>query len=164
ALLRTAESMASQAGDEQTLAVVLQFLGNLARGQGDLGSAGDLYAAARDLNRRLESPVWEAMSLVGQGQAAADQGRPVEAEGFALARELGDRLSIARAFEGIATLSTREPAEANVRLAAAASTLRAAIGATQGLTHWAPLETILDAARHALGASAYERAWASGGT
>jgi predicted ATPase/DNA-binding NarL/FixJ family response regulator/transcriptional regulator with XRE-family HTH domain len=246
-LLDTAAATAEAVADEQTLAVVLQFQGNLARARGELDCAQELYALACQLNHRLENPLWEAMSLVGQGQAAADQNKHLDAERFAtesltlcrraghawgaarslwilgrvaagrrafdaarqllqacidyqqdigdrqgvvwarldlaqsalsacdlslaseclasglrLAGELGDRLSVARAVEGIATLVTSDRPAEGVRLAASASALRAAIGAPSAFIPRAPLETALDSARRTLGRSAYRTAWASG--
>ncbi|MCA1645912.1 MAG: LuxR C-terminal-related transcriptional regulator, partial [Chloroflexi bacterium] len=247
AFLQRAQSAASDSGDEQTLAIVLQFQANLARAQGDPGRARELYGLAGDLNRRLHSPIWEAMCLVGQGQAAADQGRDVEAEGFAteslglcrreghtwgaaralwilgrvatsrgdfgaaqrqlqecmayqremgdrqglvwawldlaqttahagdvataadclaegvgLSREVGDRLSMTRALDSIAGLVVRSDPATAVRLAGAASTMRAAIGARQELTGRAQVEAALALARRTLGDRAYDAAWASG--
>jgi DNA-binding NarL/FixJ family response regulator len=105
--------------------------------------------------------VWAWLDLARNAARAGDRSLAADSlvAGLDLARQLGDRLSMARAFEGIATLVSATDAVLAVRMASAASALRQTIGAAQA---GAPVESALATARRALGAGVYDAARAGG--
>jgi DNA-binding CsgD family transcriptional regulator len=100
-------------------------------------------------------------------QAALDQAEvatavPLLGESLRLASEAGDRLAMARAFEGLARALARIEPERAVVLASVGAGLRTRLGAEPYRSEQERLEASLAQARAELGATDYERAWAEG--
>ncbi len=161
---------AARAMNEESLAVfreigdrwsVGQLLNNLACVEGDLGdyaSAHRLLEESLEIRRQLGDKVGLALSLNSLGDVLLDEAdyeeaRPVLEESLRLSWELGDRAAVAYLLDDFAALAAGQGQTARaLRLAGAASAIRAASGAALSHAEHARFDRRLRPARQALSA------------
>jgi predicted ATPase/DNA-binding NarL/FixJ family response regulator len=134
---------------------VLYGLAAVAAARGDLAAASEYYGRALEIFRELDARPEIARCLAGLARLAMAQpdlavARSLLTESLQLSSATGQRLAIARGLEAFAELASHQAQHSRaIRLAGAASTLRAAIGAAP--TSGARLEQLLEPARKVLG-------------
>ena len=144
--------------------------GDIAREEGDVAVARDLYQRALSAFRAASDGWGIARSLTDLAQIACDERDHVTAhtayrEALALFASLGHKRGIARALEGFAcsALAQRDPARA-VAIRAAAAHLRQLIGAPLMPAEQSKLDEKLQPAWESLNdaesSAAYMRGWA----
>jgi non-specific serine/threonine protein kinase len=155
-------------GRSRQIAAARGFLGVLSMRQKDYQSAAALLAASLATWRELGELYWIVEALVRLGQLDIEQEDLVDArthlaEGLKLARQQGDQHRIAMALEGFVQIAVleREPRLA-LQLAAAAETIRTAIGVPLPPAERAYLSRYLGQARSWLGNRAADDAWIQG--
>lgn len=160
--------------DRHGIAVSLSNLGDAAQLQSDWERAAALHEQSLHHFRALEDKVGIAYALGRLAPIALHQGNKAGAdalhrESLALFWELRDKRRIAKTLEAMAALCRRARGRDKTarlgraaRLLAAASALRAAIGAPQSLTERADFERGMRATRAALSETVFTRAWAQG--
>jgi tetratricopeptide (TPR) repeat protein len=109
---------------------------------------------------------WSLLALAHELVSLRDvaAARQYFAECLRLAQRDGDRITLARGLEGLAGTRAAESPERAVRLAAAADSVRAHLGATRHPRDDLRVRTWLDETRRALGEAAFTEAWAAGST
>ncbi|MGW1011522.1 BTAD domain-containing putative transcriptional regulator [Streptomyces termitum] len=138
-----------------------------ARRSGDLAAAGRHLARLRDGSARASSPAGEHLRHAELGFLAELLGRTGEAaghhlRGLAVARELGEPRALALCLEGLAgALAADAPAGA-AALLGAADTERRRVDAPLPAAERGDVDRVTGAARTALGAAAFEAAFARG--
>jgi predicted ATPase/DNA-binding CsgD family transcriptional regulator/transcriptional regulator with XRE-family HTH domain len=145
----------------------LELLGRTAGRRGDLSAARRRHEESLALLRELDDRQGLVWAETFVAHAALDQGGAADAwpllhEGLRLAREAGDRLAMARVFEGLVRLLAPSEPERAVLLASVAAGLRGKLGAEPYRSERERLAASLAHARAVLGATDYERAWAEG--
>jgi len=155
-------------GNKWGVAMARCDLGRSLHALGETSRARVLCEKSLDLRRRLGDRPGQAGARVALGQVAKAvheyaTARDHFARGLALAAEVGDRRGMARALEGLAVVSATEgQAEPALRLAAAAATLREALGAPPAPAEQAQLQRELASSTLALGREGTARVWAEG--
>ena len=134
-LLEEAGRIFEELGDHSGAAWSLNQLGDIAREEGEVAAARELYQRALSAFREANDRWGIARSLTDLAQIACDERDHVTAhaayrEALALFVNLGHKRGIARALEGFAcsALAQRDPARA-LAITAAAAHLRQWIGA-----------------------------------
>ena len=139
-------------------------LGDLARFRGRPGEAHGCYVEALPILREIGARPEIARCLAGLGRVAMDLGGVEQARrhltrSIQLSQDTGMRIGVARGLEAFAALAVHEERpELAVQLAAAAATLRMAVGLPPLA---ARAERYLGPARH-LGEATVQRLWAQG--
>jgi tetratricopeptide (TPR) repeat protein len=139
-------------------------LGDLARARSRPGEAHGRYVEALPILREIGARPEIARCLAGLGRVAMDLGAIEQARrhltrSIQLSQDTGMRISVARGLEAFAALALHEERpELAVQLAAAAATLRMAVGLPPPA---ARAERYLGPARH-LGEATVQRLWAQG--
>lgn len=155
-------------GDAWGTAQGLNNLAAIASWQGDDTRARTLAEESLAVRRDLGDKQGIAESLCLLGSVARREGDDASAgtlygEGLALADDIGDRRDIAAALEGLAALAqVQGRPERAVRLWAAASEVRDALGTPVYPAERADYDRAQAAARAALGDGAFDAAWAEG--
>jgi predicted ATPase/class 3 adenylate cyclase len=159
--------LARSVGDE-ALAVPLVNLADLALLQGDPVRASEIAQEALVVGRRLDKPVFTAMSLGNLGLALVSQGRHTEArerveESLSLFQSLGYRDGIGSSLSVLGAVAAAEgDAEHAARLLSKAEALLEEIGSrldgTEGALHARSLALV----KAELGGERFETAWAEG--
>jgi tetratricopeptide (TPR) repeat protein len=157
-------------GDRWGVARSLHELGQLARREGQLERAQALHEESHVLWRQSGSRMGERAALMNLAVIAFDRGSPVRAAALTLqvvelCQEMEDASATTARCVEIASdvllgLGSAEPA---VRLVAAASAQREALGAPVPPLEQAERERALSAAHAALEPGAFDRAWKEGG-
>jgi tetratricopeptide (TPR) repeat protein len=152
---------------KQGIGTVLIDLATVAGGQGRYERAQTLLVEALALYRELADQHGSAIALNRLGQVAAvreDFGRAqtLHREALVLCQQVGAKADIAECLVDLAGVACAQgqPKRA-VQLGAAAAALRASIGAPLSPYEQAAFEHNMDAARAALGATAFDTLWAS---
>jgi predicted ATPase/DNA-binding SARP family transcriptional activator len=154
-------------GDKAGIASSLANLGGVAHMNGDLERARTLFEEAVAFCRELGDARYTAIALHNLGKTHRDMGHPTAAmpvfrECIALFRRIDDRFGVAAGLEGLGSaLSDLGQHEAAARLYAAATALRAAIGAVREGVDQSSYERDLAAIQSALG-EGFAAAWAAG--
>ncbi len=151
------------------IAFVLTSLGMVARDQGDYPRAKALLeeslAVARELG--LQWAIATALTMlagVALGQDDVERAAAVYQESLALHERLGDKIGVAEDLEGMAAVGCRNGEFTHaVRLDAAATALRATLGAPLTPVARARHDEAVATTRQALGKTAFAAAWAEGG-
>jgi DNA-binding NarL/FixJ family response regulator len=142
------------------IAHALYGFGSLARARRDNAGALRHFRRALEIFRQIDSRTEMARCLAGIGRVALADGDLATAaaslaESLDLSMATGQRLGIARGLEAFAMLSAmRGDDAAAIMLAAAASSLREAIGHARAASAQARLASLLAAAQQRLGPSA----------
>jgi predicted ATPase len=167
-LYQRAAALFERQGDPLSRAWSVNHEGDVARDQADLGSAGALYGAALDAFRALDDK-WGIGSCLADLAAIArqevdhDRAGRLYREALASFVHLDHRRGIARMLESLACLAADEGrARRGMMLAAAASVLRARVGAPAAEAVRAELDRGLAVMRRALGGAAARGAWQEG--
>ena len=149
----------------------------MARAHRVLGQVALARGAREDATRHLQLSLAQSRALadvagivgaqIGLGQLAAEQSATLPAhaaftEGLRLGCQLGDKLEIARALEGLAGLSVGSRPERAIYLLAGAQTVRARLGAEPYPAEQLLLHRWRTSARQALNARAYREAEQTG--
>jgi predicted ATPase len=167
-LYQQAASLFEGMGDPLSRAWSVNHEGDVARDQGDLSSASELYGAALSAFQALEDEWGIGSSLADLAAIARQRGSHGPAGRLyreALARfvHLDHRRGIVRMLESLACLAADEGrARRGMMLAAAASVLRARVGAPAAQAVRAELDSSLAAMRRVLGGAAARGAWQEG--
>lgn len=156
-------------GREDRLAPIFNTLGLAAYYQGDFERSIALHEEALALRLAHNDEGGITMSLANLGLTAYAQGdyeRAAALQRDALSRRhaLRRKLSLAHSFEnlGLVASGTKEAARA-IRLLAAATALRARIGAPPTPEDWAEIQLRLDEMQAILGEVGFHAAWDEGG-
>ncbi len=155
-------------GDRRGVSVSLNNLGEAAERGGDLDRAAALYAESMALDQELGDRLSLAISLNNQGNVARRRGEAerswaLQLQSLTLCRELGDRRGIGHALEGLGQVAVvRQEWDVAARLLGAAAAVWDATGHAPDPYEQAMHAGAADAARAALGAEAYDAAWAEG--
>jgi predicted ATPase/transcriptional regulator with XRE-family HTH domain len=164
-----AEALARRrsAGDQLGTAHVLNNLGWLELYAGNLAAARPLVEESLAIRRALRAPREAGVSqtLLGKIALVAQESGTAAAhfqDSLKVHRAVGNRWGIALALEGVAGLAAATQPEQALRLAAAASAVRVAIGRPLPPAEQPLLDGWLAPARQALSAEHAERAWADG--
>jgi predicted ATPase/DNA-binding NarL/FixJ family response regulator len=142
------------------IAHALYGFGSLARARRDNASALRHFRRALEIFRQIDARTEMARCLAGIGRVALADGDLTTAaaslaESLDLSTATGQRLGIARGLEAFATLAVmRDDDVAAVRLAAAAGSLRDAIGHARPAAAQARLDAVLASANQRLGPAA----------
>ncbi len=167
-LCEESAAICRELGDRSGLAWALLGLGSAARHQDDATAARslleDALAAFRDLGDRegVAAALGELGRVAAEGNDAGSA-RPLAAESLALYRDLGDRSGIAATIDTLAAIASAQgDAGRAARLWGAAERLREAIGTPRPPGERARHDRNVAAARAALGAAAFDRAWQAG--
>jgi predicted ATPase len=167
-LYQQAAAQFERLGDLLSRAWSVNHEGDVARDQADLGSAAALYGAALDAFRALDDEWGIGSSLADLAAVARQEGDHGRAgrlyrEALASFVHLDHRRGIARMLESLACLAADAGrARHGIMLAAAASALRARVGAPAAQAVRAELDLGLAAMRRALGGAAARGAWQDG--
>jgi hypothetical protein len=156
-------------GDLAGLAFGLSYLGHVAHAQGDSAGAVARYEESLAIYREIDFERGSMSSVLRHlGDIALEQGDHARAqvryaESLACAQEAGAPGKIAAALEALARLALAEgmPHRA-LRLAGAATTVRASSGQSLPLAEQAALMRTLAQARQALNAEQQAAEWAAG--
>ena len=146
-----------EVGDPSGAAWAINQQGDIARAQGDVAVARDLYQRALSAFRAAGDRWGSARSLADLGHICCEQGEYPAAhaayrEALEIFADLGHRRGVARALEGFACLAVaRGQAERALQLAAAATLLRYQIGAPLPQAEQSKIDQSLSAARASLG-------------
>jgi adenylate cyclase len=155
-------------GDRWAIGVSLNNLGNVALDQGQYAQARALHEEGLAIRRQVGDrwAIGNALNNLGnlaRTQAEYGQARALYDEALSIYRVLGDKWALAYLFEDVGCLvALQGQAEAALRLAGAASTLRQEIGAPLSPTEKNKLEEVLAPARQALGKEAAAAAQTQG--
>lgn len=161
-------ALSREVGNRLSLCHALFVLANGRLSLGHADEARALYQESLTLARELGDQRGVALALTGLGDVARVQGDYPSAsrmytEGITAFTGLGERLNVAESLERLATLAlARGQMTDAVRIAAAATAIREAIGAAPVPVLQAEVKAGLAAAREALGKDAYTHAWAEG--
>ena len=125
--------MYEEVGDPEGVTIQRTRMGWLARAQGNLPHASELFEESIALALKHDNPSTLAPALHGAGAIALDQGQRSRAttlwrEALVLASEHGELETVASVLEWYAHLAVPGHAEWGVRLFANASALRRALG------------------------------------
>jgi tetratricopeptide (TPR) repeat protein len=155
-------------GDGWAIAVSLNNLGYLAAVEGDNLQAQEYFTECLELSRAVGDTRGVARSLQNLGDVTYTLGDAVEAHmlmvgALGLLQYLGSRDGVVGSIEGIARAVAAEgqPRQAT-RLLSAASSLRITQGDPLRPSEQAEYKQAVTALRGALGAEAFEEAWAEG--
>jgi tetratricopeptide (TPR) repeat protein len=146
----------------------MNYQGDVARDQGDLGAARALYEQGLQIFRELGDRWGIAGTLADLGNLASEQGNYSRAQdlyrqSIRIFQELEHKRGIARLLECFACSAAAQlEAERSLRLAGAAAALRQNIGAPLTPAEHAKLEASLHPARQALGSTGCGTAWSNG--
>ena len=157
-----------EVGDPSGAAWAINQQGDIARAQGDVAVARDLYQRALSAFRAAGDRWGSARSLADLGHICCEQGEYPAAhaayrEALEIFADLGHRRGIARALEGFACLAVaRGQAERALQLAAAATLLRYQIGAPLPQAEQSKIDQSLSAARASLREPEGKDAWTAG--
>ncbi len=161
----------ARAGGDRTLAGwCLWLIGELMRVQGDLERAAAFFEQGLAVAAERGDAAGIAFSLRSLAQVASYQGDYVQAtvhlkECLAVRLSLNDRWNIPDSLEGLAQVASAQgQVERAVRLYGAAEALREASGTTLLGARQGRREQHLDAAREALGETAFAAVWDEGRT
>ena len=166
ALYEEGLSLAREIEARDLVATLLNNLGEIARIRGDSRRARQLYEEALQLGVGDQH---RQVPLINLGFVSCSQGDYAAARGFfaetlAIARRLGDKGGIAYGLEGLGGVyGLQGQAERTARLLGAAETLRKAISLPLQEGDRPDYDRFLAAARDALGESAFEAEWKTGG-
>src|SRR5205823_2678594 len=144
-------------GDKKGIAGSLNYLGFIARVQGDLEAARALFEESLTIRREQGTKDGIAWSLSGLGWTAGDQGdygtaRALFEESLATFREIGDKPGTVGVLEGLAAVAVAEAqSERAARLFGAAERIREAMGAPLPPADRAEHDHSVAAVRAALG-------------
>ena len=110
-ILKEAQTIFSEVGDQQGVARVLNNLGIIARHQANLGDAQKFLEESLEISRRIGNKLGMAQALNNLGNVFSDQGdlvrtMDVHQRSLKLAREIGDRSREATSLNNIAGLQT----------------------------------------------------------
>jgi DNA-binding CsgD family transcriptional regulator len=159
---------ARELGDDWLTAQRLNFLGDLARSQGNEAGATARYEEALALLRRQGLTGTVPSLLHNLGYLALRRGDTRRAlrlfrESLTLSRDQGDQRGIADCLDGLAGVlgALKQPKRA-ARLLGAAEALREAIGATVWPANAADYARIVSLVRSQLDEPAFAAAWAAG--
>lgn len=143
-------------GNRWAIGMSLNNLGNLALSQGDVSEARMRMEQALAIWRQIGERWALANTLTGLGDVAAEEGdyesaRRYFSESLTINQELNDRLALAYLFEALGCLAALQAAPRRaLRLTAAASALRASIGAPLSPAEATRLQERLASARQQL--------------
>jgi DNA-binding NarL/FixJ family response regulator len=145
----------------------LELLGRTATRRGDLPAARRRHEESLALLRELDDRQGLVWAETFVAQAALDHADlatalPLLGDSLRLAGAAGDRLALARAFEGLARGLARIDAKRAALLASVAAAVRTRLGAEPYRSEQERLTASLAQARAVLGAAEYEQAWAEG--
>ena len=166
-LLEESLTLWRRLGDKRGVAVALNNLGATAHARGDHGRATALCRESLGLCRELGDKEM-AYALTNLADITRDRGDIVSAaelyaESLTLLWRGGERAAIAGCLEGMAdVVSARGEQEGAVRLLAAATALRSAIGAPVWPLHQAGHASVISRVRAALDDDLFAAAWAAG--
>ena len=156
-------------GDRAAVAIALGNLGLVAQVTGDYATARALHEESLAIRRELGDKQRIALSLgnlgdLGHAQADYDLARSLYGECLELHRDLGDKRGVVERIESFGWLaSATGDAERATRLLGAAEALRVTMGIVhQGQSDQARHDQSVAASREALGAEAFDAAWALG--
>jgi predicted ATPase/DNA-binding NarL/FixJ family response regulator len=164
------ESLAiyTRLGNDWGIATALCDLGQTVHAQGDVARAQVVCEQSLAIRRRIGDRRGQAYSCAALSQLACDQqdyasARGHLAESLRLAHGAGDRRGLARGLEGVAVLAVSQgQLEPALRLAAAASALREAIGAPCSPAERVRLDRWLGRAARSMDKDSAERLWEEG--
>jgi tetratricopeptide (TPR) repeat protein len=162
--LRLFEDTGNRWGQARALFV----LGRIATQRGDRVAAQTLHETSLAFESETATDLNLARSYLALADVVRDtdgtRTRQLLIDSLMLAEKSGDRLTLARGLERLAGVESDERPERAVRLAAAAETVRARLGAFRQPAEDQHAQAWLHRARGALGGAAYAAAWAAGGT
>jgi predicted ATPase len=167
-LYRKAVAMFERLGDRASQAWAVSFEGDLAREQGDLDTAEALYRTSLEAFRSLEDRWGMGSCQAELGRIARRRGQPAEAatlyrDALSSFGALRHRRGIARVLESVACLAADlGQDERGLRLASAASGLRAQVGVQPAAEDRAELDESISEMEARLGGEAAARAWRQG--
>jgi predicted ATPase/DNA-binding CsgD family transcriptional regulator len=168
ALCEESEALARALGDEVALCVALTFLQQVVLRQGEFSTARRLVEEGLPLARRIGGYEKLADSLDVLGQLEIAEGHYAEARGalresLLLRHDQGDRSGITSSLETIAALAEAETQpRCAIQLAAAAASIRAAIGEQPTPMQRAMLDKWLVPLQQALEMDEIRSAWEAG--
>jgi predicted ATPase/transcriptional regulator with XRE-family HTH domain len=170
AIALSEESLALQRtlGHKRGIALALNNLGMVVLYQGDYRRARILCEESLALARELGDNRSIASALTNLGDVARDQGHceraaAIYTEGIPLFQAMGDNEGVATCLEGVAVVAGAVgQQEFAARLCSAAVALRETIGAPLQSANRVPFDRALAEAQAALGAAAFDAAWATG--
>jgi hypothetical protein len=154
--------------DQYVVATSLNYLGEAARLGGELEEAQRWYEDALTIYQQLGDGVVINIALLNLGATAYARGGAARAtalytEATGAAYELADREGIAYGLAGLAGMSLDSgQTEAAARLLGCAAAMTTASGAVLEPSEQAAADRVAAAAREALGAAAFDVAWAAG--
>lgn len=161
-------TLRQQLGDQWGIAATLTNLGEVARQQGDEERALSLQTQSLALFRGIGDAVGAATALMNMGLLHSQRGdyalaRTLLNESLLLWHELGEQVYLAESLEGLAVVAAAQgQAERVARIAGAAATIRAAIGAPLPQADRARYEQSLERARTQLDPATFALAWTAG--
>jgi predicted ATPase/transcriptional regulator with XRE-family HTH domain/uncharacterized protein HemY len=152
---------------EWGMARSLEVLGRIAGRRDEHAEARALLEQALALQRQIGDIQGLVVTLTTLAQDVADQGEPDRAlalaqEALRLAWDSGNLVGVARALERLTPMLADPHPEAALQLAAAATALRARLGARPYPAEGARLEHWLEAVRLRLGDAKYRTTWTVG--
>ncbi len=167
ALCEQSEALARAVGDEVALCLALIFLQQVVLRQGELSTARRLVEESLALARRTQQNMLP-YSLDVLGQVAIAEGHYAEArralrESLLLHHDHGNRSGIMYSLESIAALAAAETQpKCAIQLAAAAASIREAIGDQPTPMLQAMVDEWLVPLKQAVGQDAFRSAWEAG--
>jgi predicted ATPase/class 3 adenylate cyclase len=120
AVLNESRQLAEAADDPALLAATLHLLGNTARARGELERASQLYAEARQLNRRAGIRGAEILNMLQMADLAleledVDQARGLGLEIYAASRQRGQPWAVARSLHILGRVASASGDQATAR-------------------------------------------------
>jgi predicted ATPase/DNA-binding CsgD family transcriptional regulator len=167
ALCEESEALARAIGDELALCLALTFLQQVVLRQGELSTARQLVEESLALARRIE-PNLLPFILEDLAQVAIAEGHYAEArralrESLLVRQETGNRSEIVYSLERIAALAAAETQpRCAIQLAAAATSIRDAIGDQPTPMRQAMVDEWLVPLQQAVAQNAFQLAWQAG--
>ena len=168
ALCEESLALKRELGDTWGVAAALNNLGCIVDQQGDYKRAADLHEESLKLKRELGDKLGIVYSLhnlanVARRQGDYDRAAALFREGLLLSSEIGARNELAFSLEGVAMVAgATGPAPHAAYLAAAAESLREAIGRPMTASERADHEVLLHDLRTGMSDEVLAEAWAEG--
>lgn len=162
--------LAREMGNKRGIAIALSNLGYAAANQGDCFVARPLYEEALAIYRKMGSKPGIAMALENLGFVEIEQGNHAVAlahyaESLQIAHEIGNKFHLVYSLLGLGSAgihASTSQAWVGAQLLAAAESLMKSMSMSLERLESGQFERAVGLARAALGADAFEQAWANG--